>query len=249
MTLNEPYGIAGGHKLHYDLFRPQGDATLPLVVCVHGGGWISGDKCDMHELARILVKNGFATACVQYRLAPLHPFPAPVEDVRAFVRHAREHAGPLGIDPGRIASLGISAGGHLAQMIGVGPDESRVNAVVNICGISDVTDPRAKHYPISWSFLDQFMGGLPFEGNEEAFRAASPVHQVDEGAAPALLIHGEDDDIVPVEQSRTLADALRQRNVPVRLEVFPGEGHGFSLDAWPRIEALSLEFLAERLNR
>jgi acetyl esterase/lipase len=245
--LNREYSSISGATLRYDLFLPEGEGPFPLVACIHGGGWISGDRCDMHEVAKILAQDGFAAACVQYRLAPLHPFPSPVEDVRAFIRHIRTEAADLPVDSSRIGSLGISAGGHLAQMLGVGPAESRVHAVVNICGISDVSDPRSRHYPIAWSFLDQFMGGVPYEGNEELFRQASPLHQVDENAAPSLLIHGEVDDIVPVEQSRSLAEAFERHGVAVRLELFPFEGHSFSLDAWPRIDALSREFLTERL--
>lgn len=239
------YSAPGGVPLGYDLFRPAKDAACPLVVCIHGGGWISGERCDMHDVAANLARNGFAAACISYRLAPLHPFPAAVNDVQAFLTYINENADSLGIDSSRVATLGNSAGGHLAAMGGLtGPNPA--SAVVDICGISDVTDPRTQHYPVSWGFLEQFMQ-LPYEGNEEAFRQASPCHHVHQASPPFLLIHGEADDIVPVQQSKELARKLSEAGVKNYFVTLPNEGHGFSYEAWAKIERLYTEFLTTTL--
>lgn len=254
--MDQVYASPSGVPIRFDLLKPDTDEPLPLVVCLHGGGWISGDKSDMHEVVELLASEGFAAACPDYRLAPLYPFPAAVEDVMTFVRHARANAKELGIAPDRIASMGNSAGGHLASMLGVldrfpseSPDvpSSRVQAVVNICGISDVSDPHANHLPIAWSFLEQFME-TPYEGNEGRYRLASPVAHVDANASPFFIAHGEEDDIVPIQQSERLAEALRQHAVPFEMIRYPGEGHSFGYASWPDIVRRSIAFLKETLG-
>ncbi len=252
--LDAPFAQAAGLNLRYDLFTPETDGPWPLVVCLHGGGWISGDKSNMHEVAPEFVQAGYAVACPSYRLAPLHRFPAAVEDTQAFVRYARENASALGIDPNRIAALGTSAGGYLAAMLGLTdaasderPISTRVNAVIDLCGISDLREPQEHHYPISWSFLEQFMG-VPHEGHEELYREASPIVYVDEDACPFFLVHGEEDDIVPIAQSKALEVALQEQGVPCEFHRFEGEAHGFTMRNWPRIVELYLDFLTRRLG-
>lgn len=245
------YASPGGTPLRYDLLRPETDAKTPLIVFIHGGGWISGDKSDLQEIACSFVERGYAAALIQYRLAPLHPFPSAVEDVQSFVRFIRAQAGEFGIDAGRIASLGSSAGAHLALMLGVtdvAEDgiSSRVQTVIDLCGITDLTNYRETHYPIAWSFLEQFVP-LPYEGNEQVFRSASPLTLVDQHAAPTLIVHGEEDDIVPIGQSEALAAAMSAHKVAHRFLRVPSEGHGFSLEAWPAVEQAIVDFLQEHL--
>jgi len=252
---DQVYSNPSGVPLRFDLLAPESDRPLPLVVCIHGGGWISGDKEDMDDIVSLFASNGYAAAAPQYRLAPLYPFPAAIIDCLNFIRYAREQATKLNIDPRKIASFGNSAGGHLASMVGVvdkfpqEPPETlsgRVQAVVDLCGISDINDPRVHHNPIAWSFLEQLME-VPYEGNEEKFRLASPVSHVDRHSAPFLIIHGEDDDVVPIDQSEKMAAALRGNEVPVAFVRMPGEGHAFSQHAWPFLAQTALEFLGKTL--
>jgi len=250
------YAQPKGIPLHFDFVRPPGEETCPLVVACHGGGWISGCKEDMRDVARLLAHAGYAVASPQYRLAPLHPYPAAIEDVQAFVRYVRSHAVELGVHPERVASLGISAGGHLAAMLGVtnppAPEgeprelRSQVNAVVAICPITDIAHPRELQNEISVGFVEQFMGG-PFLGNEQRYREASPLHHVTPDDPPFLIVHGEADEIVPVVQSDELASKLEHNGVSVKYIRLPGEGHGFSLPAFELIMQESLAFLKENL--
>lgn len=256
VRLDQSYPTFDGTRLRYDLFRSPSDKPLPLVICIHGGGWISGDKSDMGEVARMIAQAGFAAACPQYRLAPLFPYPAAVDDVLSFVRFCRTQAEAWSIDPRRIASFGNSAGGHLAAMAGLldrppsdkgdGPS-AKVDAVVSLCGIFDLTDPGEQHFPISIAFLTQFLGSS-YEGHEATWREASPITHVGSHAAPFLIVHGDVDDIVPVTQSRTLAAALGKHGVPVVYRELPGEGHAFSYAAWSDILRWSTEFLEKTLQ-
>lgn len=236
-----------GESLLFDFFRPERPEAVPLVVCIHGGGWISGDKSMMSEVAAEFAGRGFAAACPSYRLAPLHPYPAAVMDVRAFLRHARAHADELGIDPGRIAAMGNSAGGHLACMAGVADDpregvSSRADAVIDICGLAQLDEPVENHYPVSFGFLEQFMG-CPYPGNEDRWREASPIRHVGPGCPPFLILHGEEDDIVPIGQSEELAGRLFAAGGEVEFHRLPGEGHAFTYEGWKRIEERMDSFL------
>ncbi len=251
---DEPFAELAGTTLRFDLALPEGPGPHPAVVCIHGGGWISGAKEEMSELAVGLAANGFASACPEYRLAPLHPFPAAAEDVQGFVRFLRSNSARWGLNPDAIGALGNSAGGHLAAMSAATdvPDESgtssRVNAAVAICPLTDLVDPASHHFPVSLGFIEQFLGG-PYEGLEDRYRKASPAVHVDAACAPMFLVHGEADDIVPISQSDRLAAALEAAGVRHTYRKLPGEGHSFSLAAWEGIVRQYLDFFGETLPR
>lgn len=238
-----------GLRLEYDLFHP-GAERVPLVVFLHGGGWISGDRSMYHEEAAWFAEHGFAGACIEYRLAPLYPFPAAVRDAQAFVRHARQSAAALGVDAGKIGAFGNSAGGHLAQMLGLCRDGGPagvvepVQAFVSVCGISDLRPGDAAD-ALAMGFIEQFMGG-GYEGNEDAYAAASPIVQ-QPVCGPALLVHGDEDDIVPVDQSSLLAARLREFGNDVQYAELPGEQHSFTFGAWMEVRRLALEFFRRTL--
>ena len=125
-ALNQVYSSPGGVPLHFDLFRPDSREPLPAIVCIHGGGWISGEKEGMHDVALRLAENGFIAACPDYRLAPLHPFPAAVQDVQRCVRSLRARADTYGILPHTVGAVGNSAGGHLRATLALtdaGPED------------------------------------------------------------------------------------------------------------------------------
>lgn len=241
----EDYVYEGrGGQLHFDAFLPETGADLPAVICIHGGGWVSGEKADMRPVAEYFAKKGFAAFCPEYRLAPLHPFPAAIEDCEDFVKHLREHAKELGLNPSRIFSFGNSAGGHLSASLAVRDSEHRVNGAVDICGLTDLTNPQSNHPSISWDFIGQFIG-KPFEGNEELWKEASPLYSVTKDAAPVLIFHGGDDDIVWQQQSERLHGELLAAGAKTEIEILPGEGHSFSMPAFEKILERSVEFFCE----
>lgn len=242
--IEEVYASPGGRTLSFDAFLPDSDGPHPVVVCIHGGGWISGDKEDMSDVARLFSQAGFAGICPEYRLAPLNPYPAAVEDIQALLSFITQDGDKLGLDASRVATFGNSAGGHLAAMAGLA-EGSPVTEVISVCPITDLTSPHQQHFAIAWGFLEQFMS-VPYEGNEAIYRGASPLHLAHVTAPPFLLIHGVEDDIVPVAQSDALAQKLRSLGVPVDYHRMPGEAHSFTYEAWMEIMRLSTAFLKER---
>src|SRR5205823_333626 len=143
----------GGVALKADLALPnEGKGPFPAVVCLHGGGWVSGDRKQMSKTIEVLARRGYVALAPDYRLAPAHRFPACVEDCKAAVRWLRANAGKYRIDPGRIGAVGLSAGGHLACLLGVttpgdglegtggnSDRSSAVQAVVSFAGPTDLT--------------------------------------------------------------------------------------------------------------
>lgn len=229
-------------------FFPAGQGA-PLLVFVHGGGWISGDRSMYHQEGEWFASQGIACACLSYRLAPLYPYPAAVSDVLAFTGYARSHATDLGIHPEKIVAMGNSAGGHLACMMGLLENDpatkepvEQVNGVVSVCAITDMCEPAESQNPIAFSFLEQFMG-CSHLSCPELWHEASPVLHVTKNDASFLIFHGTADEIVPVSQSERLAAKLTDTGVSVDYEPLPGEMHGFTPDGWDHICQRAKEFV------
>jgi acetyl esterase/lipase len=214
----------------------------------HGGGWISGDKTAYHFEAEYFCSHGIACACIGYRLAPLHQFPAATQDALSAVAFLRQNAAELQLDANRLVAFGNSAGGHLACIAGLqqefpnGEPAQNTNAVVSICAITDVRNPDESQYPIAMSFLEQFMGQSHSE-SPESYANASPITHIRENAPPFLIFHGSNDEIVPADQARQLFLALTQSGVSAELHIMENEGHSFSMPSWLKIREQTVEFV------
>jgi acetyl esterase/lipase len=222
--------------------QPRG--LLPAVVFIHGGGWMSADRTNGRPLILLLASHGFAAASIDYRLSDEAGFPSQLEDAKCAVRFMRAHASKYGIDPERIGSAGGSAGGHLAALVGLVPEEaglegeggwetesSRVSAVADLYGISDVA-VLLEENPISDCAL-RLMRGTPKE-KPELYRSGSPLEWVRAGAPPFYLTHGDQDNVVPISHSEKLLATLEAVGTEARLRVIPGMAHG-SIGTLPEV--------------
>lgn len=228
------------HRL--DLYHPtkrQGDT--PLIIWVHGGAWRSGTKSDVPIIG--LLEHGFAIASVDYRLTPQSAFPAQVHDIKAAIRFLRSQATEYDVDPKRFFIAGSSAGGHLAALVGVstgvvkleGPSQSNsdqssaVAAIVSFYGASNLQTILKQSTPYGLSVrvpaLQLLLGGQP-EQNPDNAKLASPVAHIDATDPPLLLIHGDQDPQMPIEQSYELQRAYRQAKLPVQMHIVQGGLHG-----------------------
>jgi acetyl esterase/lipase len=247
-----------GQKLALDLYLPAKQRP-PLIVWVHGGAWVAGSKSDM-PLGH-LVPEGYAIASVDYRLSGAAPFPAQAHDIKAAIRFLRAKASELGIDADRIAISGSSAGGHLAQLVGVtnGNRElegavgvtggsSDVQAIISFFGMSDFTTILQQSTPHGLSVrvpaLQALLGGQPSEKPDFA-RLASPVFHVNAKSPPLLLLHGDEDPQAPFEQSREMEAAYKKAGARVQFEVIRGGGHGGEKFFDDKRIALVAQFLSE----
>jgi len=183
--------------LKLNLARPKdvaADARLPAVVCIHGGGFRAGKRDGWNDRCKKLAERGYIAVTVDYRLAPKYQFPSAVHDVKAAVRWLRVNAEKYHVDPDRIGVTGDSAGGHLAQFLGVtgdvkrfdGPDHpgpsSRVACVVNFYGPSDFTKSYGRSVDAA-EVLPLFLGG-DVQHERRRHVLASPLYWVTPAAAP-----------------------------------------------------------------
>ena len=226
------YRAADGSPLTLRLYRTPTSALRPAVVVIYGGAWRSGDASQAADASRGYVARGYTAVAVDYRHAPVHPYPAALDDVRRSLALVRDSATAWGIDTTRIALLGRSAGGHLAELSAYSPGGPRLAAVVAIYaphdlvrGYRDIPSPD----PIdARAVLRGFMHGTP-DSDLPRYRAASPSSWVRAGVPPTLLVFGGDDHLVQPEFNRGAAQSLRAAGVPVVAVELPWAEHGFNL--------------------
>lgn len=232
------YANPDNQHLQMNIALPQGNEPHPAVLCIHGGGFRAGTRDGYDGLIRKLAEHGYVAATITYRLAPKYPFPAAIYDVKAGVRWLRGNAAKYHIDPARIGVTGGSAGGHLAQFLGVTAgvkmfegDEgnldqsSSVACVVNCYGPSDFTKSYGKSVDAA-EVLPLFLGGN-LEQARQKHILASPLYWVTPAAAPTLCIHGTKDNYVAYEQAVWMVNKLLDAGVEAELVTMEGAGHGF----------------------
>jgi acetyl esterase/lipase len=258
------YTEVDGVPLRYDHYRPRRvTGPVPAVVLVHGGAWMSGDPSQAAGNGLHLARRGIATVAISYRLAPAHHFPAPLDDVRRGLRHVRAHAQELGIDPDRVALVGLSAGAHLAllahlaaaipELDPVLPAElrdvsERVRAVVLHYGPYDLS--RSRPFPEGFDPAGELLG--PHRGHPRWIALASPVRHALHATAPVLLIHGTADTVVSHRESVRMHEALRAAGKSAELLLLEGAPHAFQREwrgeANRRANAAMDEFLDRQLR-
>jgi acetyl esterase/lipase len=230
--------VPNGHERQVlDLYVPEkAEGRLPLIVWVHGGGWLSGNKEGCPAL--FLTAKGYAVASINYRLSQHAVFPAQIEDCKAAIRWLRANAAKYHLDPDHIGAWGGSAGGHLVALLGTtnlrkeleGKDgnldqSSGVQCVVDFFGPSDFVHWDPEFNKGVNEMIGKLLGG-PAPMHPEEARKASPIQYVGKDAVPFLILHGDKDNIVPLSQSESLADALKKAGKEAQLVVLKGSGHG-----------------------
>jgi acetyl esterase/lipase len=253
------YGRGGGEALHLNLGRPAKEGPpRPCVLVVHGGGWAAGARHHHDAQVKELARRGYVAATVGYRFAPRHPFPAQVEDVKCAVRFLRAHAERYGIDKERLGAVGFSAGAHLSMLLGTmdagdglegeggwADQPSKVQAVVAWFGPTDFS---AEYPEKSRGIVRNFIGGT-LQEKPEQYRLASPIHYVNPGDAPMLLLQGTKDPLVPHDQAFRMIEALSNAGIRGRADILIGAGHGWGGEELKRTLEASWSWFDEHLKK
>jgi acetyl esterase/lipase len=223
----------------FDVYQPKadGDRTArPALLVIHGGAWRGGDKAWGQVIAEEFSPFGYVVFSINYRLSgrPGGTWPAQIEDVQAALRHIRANAPRFRIDPDRIASLGMSAGGHLATMVALRDDptagQGRVEVAVNLDGEHDMTMPPAQVMADFDAILTDVMGhAAPWSDAE--LRDISTVTFARPDVA-LLTVHGAGDDNVYVAQGERITDALRSKGAEAELIRIEGREGNCHEDCW-----------------
>jgi acetyl esterase/lipase len=254
--------IPEGHERNkLDLYLPENtpcSKPLPLIVWIHGGAWQGGNKNRCPALR--FLKKGYAVASINYRLSQHAIFPAQIQDCKAAIRYLRANAKKYNLDSQHIGVWGSSAGGHLVALLGTtggvkkfdkGQNlkfSSRVQAVCDFFGPTDFTKigkfPSTLDHDAPDSPEAKLIGG-PIQDNKKACRNANPITYITKDDPPFLIVHGDDDNIVPHNQSQLLYDALRQVPIQVKFHTVKGGKHGFRK---PEVDKMVNQFFKKHLK-
>jgi acetyl esterase/lipase len=227
--LDVPYA-SQSPKQKMDIYLPEkGDGPFPVIIVIHGGAWLFGDKRDLQQEPMLEgLTRGYAVVCAGYRLSGDAKFPAQIHDCKAAIRYLRANSAKYLLKPDKFAIWGPSAGGYLAALVGTSAEvkeldepspenagiSSRVQAVIDWCGPvenflrmdqefiesgRDASDHSAADSP------ESKLLGSPLTEIPELVRAASPMTYITADTPPFLIQHGELDPIVPVQQSINFA--------------------------------------------
>jgi len=264
------YGKAGETELKLDLARPaEGNGPFPAIVFIHGGGWFGGNRAGYHAAIEDAARRGYVAVTISYRLMQFDmkeketataklPFPTQIHDAKAAVRWVRANAEKYHVDPQRIGVTGGSAGGHLSLLVGLtdadaklegdsgnADQSSRVQAVVNVYGPTEMATCY-EHSSVAWIFR-LFLGGTPDEAAAN-YALASPVTYISKDDPAVLTLHGDRDELVPVQQAELLDEKMKAAGVNHTLVVLKGQGHGFNGESAVQAVTASWEFFDKHLK-
>ncbi len=253
-----PYGEVRRRNL-LDVYRPKAGASgAPVLLQVHGGAWaVSNKNHQGRPLMLHMPARGWVCVAPNYRMSPRHVWPAHIVDVKLAIAWIREHAREYGGDPSMIVITGGSAGGHLAALAALTPNDpeyqpgfedadTTVQACVPYYGVYDWTGMSgSKHTKYQLRMLERIVVKRPYEEDPAAYERASPIFRVRSDAPPFFVIHGAHDSLVPVTETRAFVERLRAiSSAPVAYAELPGAQHAF--DVFPSIRTAHVIRAVER---
>jgi len=263
--LNERYSDTEGRAGLCDVYLPNGEPPkngYATVIVIHGGAWISGSKWVIQSYSRYLAEHGYAAVTINYRLAPQHPFPTQIDDVRQAAMWVNRNAERFHFDLDRLGLFGYSAGGHLSLMVSSLQDESATTKLASSHWPAD--DPRWEQLP---TFRAACVGGppcdfrsLPLDNTALAFflggsrreklstyEAASPITHVSKDDPPVHIIHGESDLLVPIQTSVAFRQAMQEAGARCELTRLADQGHAMAFMN-PKTREVMREFFDQTLK-
>jgi len=254
------YGRGGNVPLLLDIYRPRPAPRTPMpsLVWLHGGAWRAGDRSGVPELVRTLARHGYFVVSGGYRLSGQASFPAQIHDVKAIPRWLRAHASTYGLEQERIAAAGHSAGAHLAALLGTSagmPElegnsgwadySTAVHAVVALSPpIDALLDP--PNVPVGDNAWTQLLGGRVAD-HPALVRMSNPTTYLTPHSPPFLILHGTNDEIVPIRHPEALARSLREAGAFVTYLPIDGGTHDMDTLLATEHEAAVIDFLTRAM--
>ncbi|HUA67787.1 MAG TPA: alpha/beta hydrolase [Candidatus Saccharimonadales bacterium] len=267
---NLAFASVGRKNLKLSLYLPDNGSSkvkVPVVVLIYGGAWMMRNPWMEIPRAKWLARHGYAAAVIDYRLSSEALFPAQIYDCKAAVRWLRANAAKYGLDAAHIGAWGDSSGGHLACLLGTAGnvpslegdegntnESSQVQAVVDFFGPTDFLQMQAHALPGSWlnhnspKAPEALLIGGPVQENREKAEQANPIKYVTREAPPFFIAHGDQDTLVPCNQSELLFDALKKAHDNVTFYKIVGAGHEDPAFDSVMMRAAVLAFLDKHLK-
>ena len=223
------YKKIDSRALHLDAFYKSSNKALPAVVLIHGGGWKSGNKNQMHLMAQEIASKGYSCFSVEYRLSPEAKYPSAIFDVKNAIKYIKKNANKFNVNPNNIAVLGCSSGGQIAALVGTTNNNSafedgnglnqnsNVQAIVDIDGILAFKHPESEEGKVASLWL-----GATYEEKPDVWKQASALTHVNKNTPPILFINsdmprfhaGRDDMIAVLNQYKIHNEVKNIHNSP-----------------------------------
>jgi acetyl esterase/lipase len=242
-----PYVDDGRRRHRLDIFRPKGGVRgAPVLLQIHGGAWILGDKAQQGlPVLYHLAARGWVCVSINYALSPRATWPDHLIDCKRALAWVREHVADYGGDPDFVVVTGGSAGGHLASLVALTPNEpayqpgfedvdTRVRGFVPFYGVYDWTNRFGIRSRIDRlaDLLQRLVIKKPYEEAPEIYAEASPMDHLDGDIPPVMILHGTHDTLAPVEEARRFADMVAEvSDQPVVYAEMQGAHHAFEIFA------------------
>lgn len=249
--LDLSYGSSAEQKMDVYLPANRTATDTKILILIHGGSWISGDKADFNEYIPVFKQRlpGYTLVNINYRLGKLPAtdvFPTQETDVKAAVDFILSKSSEYIFNKEKVAVLGASAGGHLALLQSYKYTSPKVKALIDMFGPADMVDLyNSLTDPIERFGLQTLMSGTP-TSNAALYQSASPINFITAQNPPTLILHGGMDPIVPISQSIALKAKLQAAGVPVQMVTYPTEGHGWTganlTDSYQKIETFLTQY-------
>ncbi|MFC1612441.1 alpha/beta hydrolase fold domain-containing protein [Patescibacteria group bacterium] len=268
---NLEYARQGDRALLLDIYLPKGEKDpLPVIVWIFGGVWMWGDKTECP--AEIFVEHGYAVACINYSYMTQATFPEQLYEAKSAIRWIRANASLYQFDSERIGVFGESSGGHLAALLGTTCGVEKLEGDIGVTGYSSCVDAIVEWFgPLEFIEINKdrstdnpykkfrmvtevYLGGSLRAVLENA-HLATPKEHVTPDDAPFYILHGEEDEWIPVTQPKALHQALQEAGVESHLEIIEGMMHGWGTDNYGKkvfppemLEKMIVEFLDKKLK-
>ena len=234
-----------------DVYLPADRDDAPIVIQVHGGGWVSGNKKQQGQpLLSHFTKRGWIGVAINYRMGPRHRLPAAVHDVKQAIAWTKAHAAEWGGDPDRILLTGGSAGGHLTALAaltaddpslqpGFEHDDCSVAAAAPMYGVFDLTDRnRHRGRAAMTPFLQRMVMATKMADDAQGWNDLSPITRVRADAPPMLAISCAYDSLVPVAEARDFGEAITEASPAAHFVMLPHAHHAFDVINGPRAQGV-----------
>jgi len=251
------YGRKHGVALTMDVFTPKANRNGAGVIMVVSGGFFSSKEAINRAFFNVMLARGYVVYAVVHGSQPKYTIPEIVDDMNRAVRFIRFHAREYDVDPERLGIMGASAGGHLSLMMGCASREGNPSARDPVDRVSSKIAAVGCFFPptdflnygkegevalgtgilqgfwpaFDFQTLDGKRGFIPvddMEKRKEVGKQISPVYHVTKNSAPSLIIHGDADKLVPIQQAELIIARFKENNVPCELVVKPGKAHGWA---------------------
>ncbi len=237
------YGERNDHELAYEFLQPRKTNGLGVVVMV-SGGWRSNPDDFKPRIGKAFLRRGYSLFAVSHLSQPKATIPEIYEDITRAVQHIREHADEYGVDPGQLGVTGASAGGHLSLMVATrgkettGKPDGLVRAVAIFFPVTDMLNlgkPSKKENDGGPPKKFRMVFGIDpddIDAWNRVGRELSPIHHVDADTPPVLIIHGDADTVVTIDQSERYTETAKKRGAKAKLIRKRGKGHGWATILW-----------------